>query len=488
MSSSEPQWTSKPTKLLDARVLADFRKNKGLTVRDAAALFEVSESALRGYFRDAESSQPSSVNESTFNQIGRVLTQHGVSEELNWNQAEAYASLREYVPGYDGCSQEIGQSFWITEAYIPFIQDRVRGFVGREFIWDAIDEFVAERDSGYILLSGEPGIGKSAIVAKLVQLRKCLFHFISTTIGTTSTKSCHQHLCAQLIARHSLNIERFPDDLSMDGVFLSSLLHQAAVRSTPDNPLFIAIDALDERDFESAAARHNALFLPEVLPDNAFVFATTRETIDSLNLRISSPVLHLEIDHNDASNVDDARSFIEQEISSEGVAAWIDSSGMDPSSFAEELLARSEHNFMYLKLVLAAIAEGDFEGYDVAQLPSKLRGYYRMHWEKMKQDVSQFEENYKPVICTLSVFEHPPTVEEIGQVISMPQDTIWNILQEWCGRRYVHRHVDGAGHERFQIYHRPFRDYLAEEVDKELKTYRCKVVDSLLEKIENPDI
>ncbi|NEO66807.1 MAG: hypothetical protein F6J98_43140 [Moorea sp. SIO4G2] len=57
------------------------------------------------------------------------------------------------------------------------INDRVKDFVGREFVFEAIDNFFSTQPKGYLTIEADPGVGKSAILAKYVQQNYCLAHF-----------------------------------------------------------------------------------------------------------------------------------------------------------------------------------------------------------------------------------------------------------------------------------------------------------------------
>ncbi len=58
------------------------------------------------------------------------------------------------------------------------VEERTRHFVGREFVFQAIDEIIhdSRHSSGYILIRGEPGIGKTAIISELVRQRDYVHH------------------------------------------------------------------------------------------------------------------------------------------------------------------------------------------------------------------------------------------------------------------------------------------------------------------------
>lgn len=56
--------------------------------------------------------------------------------------------------------------------FSDFIADRTRNFTGREWVFAEIDRWLADpNDPSFFRLAGEPGIGKSATVAWLTQVR-----------------------------------------------------------------------------------------------------------------------------------------------------------------------------------------------------------------------------------------------------------------------------------------------------------------------------
>ncbi|MFM6201710.1 MAG: ATP-binding protein, partial [Dolichospermum sp.] len=102
------------------------------------------------------------------------------------------------------------------EQHIPrqifknIVDDKTREFVGREYIYDQIDEYLKDESfpSGYILLKGEPGIGKTALMANLVRKRKWIHHFV--TEGTDSTEIFLASICSQLIVKYELPHSKLP--------------------------------------------------------------------------------------------------------------------------------------------------------------------------------------------------------------------------------------------------------------------------------------
>jgi hypothetical protein len=71
-------------------------------------------------------------------------------------------------------------SSFIREAqFRPLVDERTKDFIGREFVFDGVQQMLTggEFTSGYLLIRGEPGIGKTAIAAMLVLRGSYVHHF-----------------------------------------------------------------------------------------------------------------------------------------------------------------------------------------------------------------------------------------------------------------------------------------------------------------------
>lgn len=65
----------------------------------------------------------------------------------------------------------------VSTQFQSLIADKTEGFVGREYVFDTINTFIANNSKGYFTIIGDPGQGKSAILAKYVQDTGCIVHF-----------------------------------------------------------------------------------------------------------------------------------------------------------------------------------------------------------------------------------------------------------------------------------------------------------------------
>jgi hypothetical protein len=111
------------------------------------------------------------------------------------------------------------------------VEERTKNFVGRDFIFKLIDSFLnnSEFTSGYVLIRGEPGIGKTALLSQLVKTRGYVHHFNIAPQNIRSTRIFLENVCAQLIVRYELDYTALPPEAGQDSAFLGQLLDEAAL-------------------------------------------------------------------------------------------------------------------------------------------------------------------------------------------------------------------------------------------------------------------
>ncbi len=340
--------------------------------------------------------------------------------------------------------------------FSPFIADKARGFVGRRFVFDAIDAFLGRAPSGYFVLRGEPGIGKSAIMAQLAQTRQYPHHFNIASEGIGSAKQFFLNASVQLIAQHRLDDVSLPDDAGADNTFFKRILAAASNRSPR---VVLLIDALDEATDPLASARANPLQLPASLPANVFILASTRRTSRQLTAELTEV---FELDAASAPNLQDIEEYIEAFAARPPMRARLDKDGIDVRDFVRMLVDKSGGNFMYLHHVLPAIEDGRLATDRRLDLPAGLEGYYRSHWESMRgNDLDMFRRVNQKIVACLATAHRPITPRFIARVTDLSLAEVQWTVERW--REFLHesRGKDGPA---FRIYHASYRDFLAEQV------------------------
>ena len=364
-------------------------------------------------------------------------------------------------------------------SFQAFIEDRTRGFIGRGFVCDAVDEFIADPTfpSGYFIIRGEPGIGKSALMAHLVQKHECkLYHFNIALQGINTPRHFLGNVCASLIVHYDLPVERLPDGFERDGAFLNELLSIAKESPKWREPLLIVIDALDEVIQPDSGGGGNLLYLPPSLPDGVFVVVSTRPRF-FLRLRVQHQRT-LDIKADSPENLQDAQRYIKGRARLRGVRTWLKEHHVSRKDLTNTLLEKSEGNFMYLRHVLSAVAAGTFADFTLQQLPEGLVAYYRAHWNQMRnQDAGAFDSVHRRVVCVLAAVQEAVSIDRIARFTNLQWSIVRHVVRSWREFLYEER----VGREfRYRLYHQAFQDFLSDEIDPKLSAAHSLIVDHYL--------
>lgn len=366
----------------------------------------------------------------------------------------------------------------LSRSFDNLIAEQTKGFVGRQFVIDELEVFLSdeEYESGYFIIKGEPGIGKSALMAYLIKTSGYIHHF---NIGLQNINKAHQFLesvCAQLISRFELEHPTWPPDANKDGAFFNQLLAEASNKLKENDRLVIVVDALDEVEISGQPPRANVLYLPPFLPPKVYIVVSTRIKHD-IRLQVTNS-REFELLSDSRYNSQDVRKYIRQNLDKQmlqRISSWEISLG----EFIDTMLQKSEGNFMYLRYVLPAVKEGRFVEGTVHQLPKGLLGYYRSHWRQMKnQDSTIFDTLCQPVVCVLAAVKEAVLIDQVAAYTKIASHKIRDVIREW--REFLYKEFNDQQQPLYRVYHKSFQDFLREEVDPQLKTYHRMIADYYL--------
>lgn len=343
------------------------------------------------------------------------------------------------------------------------IDDRTKAFVGREFVVDAIDHALRDESfrSGYVVLQGEPGIGKTSVLAHLIKSRRYVHHLNIAPMNMRSPEAFLANVCAQVIVGYGLDHESLPAAATRDGGFLAQLLAEAG--AVPANqPLVVVVDALDEAE-DDAAVGANRLFLPPSLPPGVFFVVSTRERHDQQLYVDSRRDIYLRDD--DPQNLADIAAYVTNRLRAHDLRR---------DGLTELLVDRSEGNFMYVVYVLSDLLSGATDIDDVSELPHGLRAYYQRHWAVMRAgDPDLFERYQAPLVCFLATAREPVTIARASEwMVKYWEHSRWDVaefrprrvidvVRDW--REFLNAEGSGTG-ARYRVYHTSFQDFLRDEV------------------------
>ncbi|QDL07825.1 ATP-binding protein [Brasilonema octagenarum UFV-E1] len=375
-------------------------------------------------------------------------------------------------------SQTLINSTSYPTEFQQIILEKSQNFIGREFIFTAITEFLHRHKRGYFTIVGVPGSGKSGIVAKYVTENYHVIYYNAQIVGKSRAEEFLRNICTQLIHHYpdvgaqysssSTDVDVLPDNATQGSWFLSLLLQKISDRLEPPQRLIIAIDALDAIDPNSQPPGTNLFYLPRYLPDRVYFLLTRRPfKREKSGLLIEAPSQILDLSEYPEENREDVQAYIQANHylfpNKETSSPLTEEELENRSKFVSRLTTASENNFMYLHHTLNAIAEDfDSQPYQFDCIPPGLEAYYQQHWQKMKSEgLSDL------VLKVLSVLTCAETGEisakGISQAIAEDEYDVEEILENWL--EFLQQHRIGK-ETRYSFYHSHFRLWLAKQISK----------------------
>src|SRR5271157_352880 len=360
----------------------------------------------------------------------------------------------------------------------PFLYDKRRDFCGREWLFQRIDAWRADRDRHRaLLITGDPGIGKSAIVAQLVHLNPggqvLAYHCCRADTPETLRPGRFIRGLAGMIASQ---LEGYASQL--DDPQVEAALGEARCETDPAsaleegilNPLhrvptpaggtrYILIDALDE-----ALAVRDGLSIVTLLSPSRLdrlpcwlrVVATTRKEPDVL--RRLSGLRAEEIRADERNNLDDIERFLAHRLGQPRLQGRLQASGVSPEEAIRRLREKSGGNFLWSEQALLGLETGSYDFAHLDALPTGLTGLYTAFFERHFPD----DDSYAPARRVLEVVTaalEPLTPTEIAAVTGRDLDYALPPLLDRLAAYLPDR--DG----RRAVFHKSFADWLTETQD-----------------------
>lgn len=425
--------------------LREAYKEAGLTIDKLAKLASVSEDTVKRLLGTKEC--PNGVERLGVKNIAKAL---GI-------EPTDIVDPKDWYPQYE-----------LPAEFKSVIQEKINKFCGRQFVFDEIDQFISEKTKGYFTVIGHAGMGKTALAAKLIYDRQypCYFNILAERRNRPA-----QFLTSireQLIQRYQLQNAATDD--------LPTLLEKASQKLTTGERLIIVVDALDEVEQEPG---DNLLYLPTTLPDGVYFVLTRRPYIlENKRLFVSPGVPYQELDLREEKYMklsqidikDYIRLFLEDPEHQENLQKWIQDRNTTVEAFVEQVAVKSQNNFMYLRYLLPAIANGQYNNWELKQLPNGLQEYYQNHWVRMGME-SAPKEFIVIILFILKEIKTPITSIIIADIAEQDKYDVEKLLDKWV--EYVPP-VQFLGAICYKIYHTSFADFLEKkkELERERKLFK----------------
>jgi hypothetical protein len=335
------------------------------------------------------------------------------------------------------------------------IREKTKSFCGRKFVFDSIEEFFSNNPNGYFTVVGDAGMGKTAIAAQyIVDHPEAICFFNIRAEGMNRPDLFFKKIRQQLIERYDLQ--------TADDADLPTILTKVSEKLSVSERLVIVVDALDEVDQEPSG---NLLLLPTIVPEHIY-FVLTRRPYNPEEKRLhfspSIPTQELDLRQYLDENNQDVKKYISQFLNDKEyqdmLNQWIQKQNhISIHDFVETIAIKSENNFMYLRCVLPAIADGFYDNKNLDALPIGLQGYYYNHWQLMGMTSKPLPKNKIKIIYVMSALRRAASRAVIGKYSKQNELTVQEVLDEWVQFLQKEENVQPI---RYRFYHESFIDFL----------------------------
>ncbi|MBO1049008.1 MAG: ATP-binding protein [Dolichospermum sp. DEX182a] len=332
-------------------------------------------------------------------------------------------------------------------------------FVGRDFIFTAINNFLHRYPKGYFTIVGVPGSGKSAILAEFVRQNPHTIYYNAQMSGKNRVEAFFPEVCTQLnlLLENLSSTPPQPSPQTMtetgfinanEGSWLFSTLLQQVSENLPDQKIIIVIDGLDGIDINSQAVGTNLFYLPRYLPDQIyFIFARRPYQKSHSGLLIEAPSQVLDLADYPVENRQDIKAYIRKKRTAETQSSQRN---------IIELIHENEDNFIYVQEVLKAMADGFYSVNNFEQIPPDLESYYQQHWQKMQGD--GLSDVAMDILRVLTAEEtQPMSTVAISKIIKADVFDVAEIMETWL--EFL-QEIQTNKETKYQLYHHNFRLYL----------------------------
>ncbi len=349
--------------------------------------------------------------------------------------------------------------------FTSFLEQKRQGFVGREWLFEEIEQWRTQQKERSLLIVGDPGIGKSAIVAELIHRNAggvmLAYHCCrADERSTLEPGKVVQALAAQIAAR----IPEYAACLREPGV--AEAIGEANCNSDPVNayskgllaPLsrlrvpsagvcYLIFDALDET--LDAAVRGLPLVqmlthrLNE-LPSWLRIVATTRR--EEAVLRRLKGLRAVELYAQQERNRDDLRRCIK----AYGITGPL----------ARVLETKSEGNFLYLSHALAETRGAADPVNCVKQMPRGLEGIYLYFFERRFSGENGYEKT-RSVLQVIVGAQEPLSEKQLATATVLDEeDELPSVLGGLSS--FLVKRLASDGGEGWTLYHKSLSDWLTD--------------------------
>ena len=281
--------------------------------------------------------------------------------------------------------------------FTAYVESKREGFVGREWLFTEIEEWLRTGTQKALLIRADFGVGKSAMIAEIWRRNPgavAAAHFCQhDTQDTLHPAMFVRSLAAQFrdsipgyreaIEGNAALQERL--DSAQDapaGALEAAILNVLAKLPPPPNHRLLLIDALDEAlELDSEAARKTGSIASLLAAKASRIPVWLRVLVTSRNnpaiiVPLQQSFGIKQIDAEDDRNRDDLDDYVRSRCTQEPIAGKLQAGARTAESVVTLLRHKSEGKFLYAVRALNDLANETLELDDLDRLPPGMDGFY----------------------------------------------------------------------------------------------------------------
>ncbi|HUC38113.1 MAG TPA: toll/interleukin-1 receptor domain-containing protein [Acidimicrobiales bacterium] len=354
-----------------------------------------------------------------------------------------------------------------------FLNAKRRDFEGREWLFEEIETWRTTQDERALLITGDPGSGKSAFVAELVYRNPdgqvVAYHCCQSNVPDTCkpgkfVRSVAAMLSSQL-PEYAAAIERgrplevlAQSDSDPESAFAHGIVTPLNNIDPPaGDPRYILIDALDDSITGAGAASGTTILdvlhdRIEQLPSWLRLVATTRH--ERAVLERFRGVRTNSVDAHDKRNLEDVEQYLRHRLTEPRLVALMESQHTDPDAVCSELCTLSDGSFLYAQQALESLLVEKLQFSELAAQPPGLGKLYDDYFERTFPDEASYSAT-KELLAVLLASRGGLTSDQLCRVLSTTAISLEQLLAPLSGYITI---VEG----RISLFHKSLADWLTD--------------------------
>lgn len=301
-----------------------------------------------------------------------------------------------------------------VDAHKAFGEERARVLVGRDDLLQTLSQYLASPDAYPLVIRGEAGSGKSALMAKAVEQAQSrgmgvIYRFIGATPGSSNVPALLESLCRQ-ISRFAGVAEA---DLPYSFRDLAKEFPKRLALATAEKPLILFLDALDQ--LTSAEGLPSLDWLPARLPKHVALVLSTlpNETLTALQGKLP------------AQNTLDLKPLSEADASSI-LGRWLEEVQRRLQPQQEQLLLeRFQQCGLPLYLKLAFEEARLWKSYDpLPEFPENIPGMLETLFKRLSLEANHGERMVSRSLGYLAAAKNGLSEDELIDVLSLDGEVL----------------------------------------------------------------